>query len=118
MSPAQFAIKRPVTIIMIFVSMIAIGLVSSRLLPLEYFPAVDVPFIGIEIPYQGSTAEEVEREITRPVEEVIAAAEAEPTPAEEPKNVELPAELPLPEKRPEQLPGHPGHTEGPVLADG
>ncbi len=72
MSPAQFAIKRPVTIIMIFVSMIAIGLVSSRLLPLEYFPAVDVPFIGIEIPYQGSTPEEVEREITRPVEEVIA----------------------------------------------
>jgi HAE1 family hydrophobic/amphiphilic exporter-1 len=72
MSPAQFALKRPVTIIMIFVSMIAVGLVSSRLLPLEYFPAVDVPFIGIQIPYQGSTPEEVEREITRPVEEVIA----------------------------------------------
>ena len=72
MSPAQFALKRPVTIIMIFVSMIAVGLVSSRLLPLEYFPAVDIPFIGIEIPYQGSTPEEVEREITRPVEEVIA----------------------------------------------
>jgi HAE1 family hydrophobic/amphiphilic exporter-1 len=72
MSPAQFALERPVTIIMIFVSMIAVGLVSARLLPLEYFPAVDVPFIGIEIPYQGSTPEEVEREITRPVEEVIA----------------------------------------------
>jgi HAE1 family hydrophobic/amphiphilic exporter-1 len=72
MSPAQFALARPVTIIMIFVSMIAVGLVASRLLPLEYFPAVDVPFIGIEIPYQGSTPEEVEREITRPVEEVIA----------------------------------------------
>jgi len=72
MSPAQFALKRPVTIIMVFVSMIAIGLVSARLLPLEYFPAVDVPFIGIEVPYQGSTPEEVEREITRPVEEVIA----------------------------------------------
>ena len=72
MSPAQFALKRPVTIVMIFVSMIAVGLVASRLLPLEYFPAVDVPFIGIEIPYQGSTPEEVEREITRPVEEVIA----------------------------------------------
>lgn len=72
MSPAQFALKRPVTIAMIFISMVAIGLVASRLLPLEYFPAVDVPFIGIEIPYQGSTPEEVEREITRPVEEVIA----------------------------------------------
>jgi len=72
MSPAQFAIKRPVTIVMIFVSMIAVGLVAARLLPLEYFPALDIPFIGIQIPYQGSTPQEVEREITRPVEEVLA----------------------------------------------
>ena len=72
MVPARFAMNRPVTIVMVFVSMVAVGLVSSRLLPLEYFPAVDIPFIILDIPYQGSTPEEVEREITRPVEEVIA----------------------------------------------
>ncbi len=72
MTPARFAMNRPVTIVMIFISMIAIGLVSSRLLPLEFFPAVDVPFIILDMPYQGSTPEEVEREITRPAEEVIA----------------------------------------------
>jgi len=72
MAPARFAMNRPVTIIMVFVSMIAIGLISARLLPLEYFPAVDIPFIVLEIPYQGSTPEEVEREITRPAEEVIS----------------------------------------------
>ena len=72
MSPARFAMDRPVTIVMIFVSMIAVGLVASRLLPLEYFPGVDVPFIILDMPYQGSTPEEVEREITRPAEEVIA----------------------------------------------
>lgn len=72
MLPARFAMDRPVTIVMMFVSMIAVGLVSSRLLPLEYFPAVDIPFIILDMPYQGSTPEEVEREITRPAEEVIA----------------------------------------------
>jgi len=72
MSPAQFALRRPVTIVMAFVSLVAVGLVASRLLPLEYFPSVDVPFIGVQVPYQGSTPEEVEREITRPVEEVLA----------------------------------------------
>jgi len=72
MSPARFAMDRPVTIVMIFVSMIAVGLISSRLLPLEYFPGVDIPFIILDMPYQGSTPEEVEREITRPAEEVIA----------------------------------------------
>jgi HAE1 family hydrophobic/amphiphilic exporter-1 len=64
--------ERPVTITMIFLSMVVIGLISSRLLPLEYFPAVDVPFIMVSVPYEGSTPKEVEREITRPVEEVIA----------------------------------------------
>ena len=72
MSPAQFSLERPVTIIMMFVSMIAIGAISSRLLPLEFFPAVDVPFLLVDIPYEGSTPKEVEREIALPVEEVIA----------------------------------------------
>jgi len=71
-SPARLALDRPVTIIMIFVMMIAVGLIASRLLPLEYFPGVDIPFIILDMPYQGSTPEEVEREITRPAEEVIA----------------------------------------------
>ncbi len=72
MAPARFAMNRPVTMIMVFVSMITMGLVASRLLPLEFFPAVDIPFIILDIPYQGSTPEEVEREITRPAEEVIS----------------------------------------------
>jgi HAE1 family hydrophobic/amphiphilic exporter-1 len=72
MAPARFALNRPVTIVMVFVSMISIGVIASRLLPLEYFPSVDVPFILLDIPYQGSTPQEVEREITRPAEEVVA----------------------------------------------
>ena len=46
-SPAEFAIKRPVTVIMMFISMMAVGLISSRLLPLEYFPELDVPFLSL-----------------------------------------------------------------------
>lgn len=71
-SPAEFAIRRPITVIMMFVSMMAVGLISARLLPLEYFPELDVPFILVQIPYTGSTPDEVEQEITRPVEEVLA----------------------------------------------
>lgn len=72
MSPAQLAIQRPVTTVMLFVSMVVIGLIAGRLLPLEFFPAVDVPVVVMDIPYPGSTPEEVEREITRPAEEVLA----------------------------------------------
>lgn len=72
MSPAQLAMRRPVTTVMVFVSMVVIGLTASRLLPLEYFPALDAPVVVMDLPYQGSTPEEVEREITRPAEEVLA----------------------------------------------
>ncbi len=41
-------------------------------MPLAFFPDLDFPGIYIEIPYQGSTPEEVERLITRPAEEVLA----------------------------------------------
>jgi len=57
---------------MIFVSIVVIGAVSLKLIPLEFFPDIDAPFLAIEIPYPNSTPEEIEKEITRPVEEVLA----------------------------------------------
>lgn len=68
----EYAIKRPVTTLMIFLCFIVVGVISSGLLPLEFFPDADNPFINIDIPYPNSTPEEVEQQITRPVEEVLA----------------------------------------------
>ena len=45
---------------------------SAKLLPLEFFPSLDAPFLGIELPYPNSTPEEIERQITKPAEEVLA----------------------------------------------
>ncbi len=39
---------------------------------MEFFPDLDLPFIFIDIPYPGSTPEEIERQITKPAEEVLA----------------------------------------------
>lgn len=72
MNLTQSCLKRPVTTVMIFVCFVAIGIIVSQLLPLEFFPDLDVPYIGIQIPYPNSTPEEIEREITRPAEEVLA----------------------------------------------
>ncbi len=68
----QLALKKPVTTLMFFLCCIVTGLLSSRLLPLEYFPSVNFPGIFIQIPYPNSTADEIEKTITRPVEEVLA----------------------------------------------
>jgi hydrophobic/amphiphilic exporter-1 (mainly G- bacteria), HAE1 family len=68
----RLSIARPVTTVMVFVALGLIGLVSARLLPLEKWPDIQFPGIFIEVPYEGSTPEEVERLITRPLEEVLA----------------------------------------------
>ncbi len=71
-SLASFALKRPVTIVMIFLSMLVTGIVASRLLPLEKFPAIDIPQLWIQVPYPDASPAEVERLITRPIEESLA----------------------------------------------
>jgi len=69
---AAFAMRRPVTICMFFLAMLILGAVSSRLLPLEKFPGIDIPQIMIQVPYPDATPAEVERLITRPLEEALA----------------------------------------------
>jgi hydrophobic/amphiphilic exporter-1 (mainly G- bacteria), HAE1 family len=72
MSIAEFSIKRPVTTIMFFVSLFVIGLIAAVRLPLEAFPSVTPPLIFVQLPFTGSTPEEVERTVLRPVEEAMS----------------------------------------------
>ena len=72
MKHTEIALHRPVTTVVVFVALAMIGLIASRLLPLEKFPDIEFPGIFVQIPYAGSTPEEVERLITRPVEEALA----------------------------------------------
>ncbi len=72
MSIAELSIKRPVSAIMLFVSLTVIGLIAAFRLPLESFPEVSPPFIFVQLPYVGSTPEEVERTVLRPVEEALS----------------------------------------------
>jgi len=72
MRHTEFALGRPVTTVVFFVALALVGLIASRLLPLEKFPDIEFPGIFIQVPYAGSTPEEVERLITRPIEEALA----------------------------------------------
>lgn len=72
MSVAEWSLKRPVTTVMVFVSLCVVGLIAAFRLPLEALPDVSAPFLYVQLPYPGSTPEEVERNVVRPVEEVLA----------------------------------------------
>ncbi|KAF1700232.1 efflux RND transporter permease subunit [Pseudoxanthomonas suwonensis] len=72
MNITELSIRRPVTTIMLFVSMVVIGLIASLRLPLEAEPEATIPFFFVWLPYEGSTPEEIERNVLRPVEEALA----------------------------------------------
>ena len=72
MTLAELSLRRPVTATMVFVTLTVIGLIAAFRLPLEQFPDIDAPFLFVQIPYAGSTPGEVERTLTRPIEEALA----------------------------------------------
>ncbi|MDE1885736.1 MAG: efflux RND transporter permease subunit, partial [Xanthomonadaceae bacterium] len=72
MTLAELSLKRPVTAVMFFVSLLVVGAIAAFRLPLEGMPDVQFPFMMIDLPYAGSTPAEVERTITRPVEDALS----------------------------------------------
>lgn len=72
MNITELSIRRPVTTIMLFVSMVVIGLIAALRLPLEAEPEATIPFFFVWLPYDGSTPEEIERNVLRPVEEALS----------------------------------------------
>ncbi|MBS7455987.1 efflux RND transporter permease subunit [Coralloluteibacterium stylophorae] len=71
-SVAELSLKRPVTAIMFFVSLLVIGLLAAVRLPLEQLPELDAPFVLVFLPYPGSNPQEIETNLIRPVEEALA----------------------------------------------
>lgn len=74
-SMAELSLRRPVSAVMFYVSMVVIGLIAAFRLPLEQFPDISLPFVFVQLPYPGSTPQEVERSITRPVEEALSTVD-------------------------------------------
>jgi HAE1 family hydrophobic/amphiphilic exporter-1 len=68
----RIALARPVTTIMVALALLAVGLISARMLRLEAMPDISFPGMQIVVPYAGSTPEEMEQLVVRPVEEALA----------------------------------------------
>lgn len=72
MSMTELSIKRPVTTMMVFVSLVVVGFIATRLVPLEYFPDISFPGAFVQIPYPNSSPNEIEEQVIRPIEEALA----------------------------------------------
>lgn len=68
LSLPEIAIKRPVTVVMICVSLLGLGAIAWSRIPVEFIPRMDFPYIRCVIPYPGATPEQVVNEIAIPAE--------------------------------------------------
>jgi len=72
MNLPEFSIRKPVSVIVAMLVFITIGVISVVKLPLEMMPDTSFPGLMVQVPYPSSSPEEVERTITRPLEDGLA----------------------------------------------
>lgn len=67
----QTALRRPVTVFMFYLGLILLGVLSLRELAVDLFPPLEFPEIIVHTTYPDALPEEVEQNITRPLEEAV-----------------------------------------------
>src|SRR3990167_1574514 len=73
MTIPEYAIKRRVTTVMVFVGILFLGAVSLLSFPQELFPRISFPQVTVVTDYINAAPEEIETLITRPLEEAISS---------------------------------------------
>lgn len=63
-----WAMSRPIAVSMIVITFIGMGVIASIRTPVEFLPEMDLPFLGVFIPYPGGSPAQVEQEIAIPAE--------------------------------------------------
>ena len=69
---SRAAIRRPVTVAMAFIGLGIIGAFAGLRMSVEQYPDEERPYVGIGIPYGSTSPQEIERNVTRPVEEILS----------------------------------------------
>ncbi len=72
MNLAGFSIRRPVTVCMGILVLLALGGVSLSQLPIDLLPELNLPMAVAVSTYSGAGPEEVEQMVTRPLEAVLS----------------------------------------------
>jgi HAE1 family hydrophobic/amphiphilic exporter-1 len=71
MKLADVSIRRPVFAFMMSIGLVVLGLFSYRDLGLDLMPKTDYPLVFVSTLLPGASAEEIEAQISKPIEEVV-----------------------------------------------
>ena len=69
------AVKRPIMTTLCFVTVVILGLFSLAKLPVDLFPDIDTNTIMVITMYPGASSEDIEQNVTKPLENVMNSVE-------------------------------------------
>ncbi|MCH5225485.1 MAG: efflux RND transporter permease subunit [Muribaculaceae bacterium] len=69
------AVKRPIMTTLCFVTVIILGLFSLAKLPIDLYPDIDTNTIMVITMYPGASAEDIEQNVTKPLENALNSVE-------------------------------------------
>ena len=75
MNLPDFAVKRPLTIVMVFLAALLFGVISLSKLGMDMLPDIEPPAISVLVPYPGALASDVESDITKYLEDQLSTVE-------------------------------------------
>ena len=62
------AVNNPITTILVFIAVALFGIFSLVKLPIDFMPRIDTPYIMVITAYPGASAEDIEENISKPLE--------------------------------------------------
>lgn len=72
MSIAKWSVTRPVAVTMRIAALVLLGLVCLTRIPIDLLPKVELPTIAINTQWPNTAPEEIETQITRPIEQAVS----------------------------------------------
>jgi len=76
MQLAEISIRRPVFATVLSLLVLLIGAVSFTRLSVREYPKIDEPVVTVSVRYAGASAEVIESQVTKPLEDSIAGIDA------------------------------------------
>ena len=73
---SDISIRRPVLATVVSLMIVLVGYLSFDRLPVREYPDIDAPVISVRTVYKGASAEVVESQVTRPLEDSLAGLES------------------------------------------
>jgi multidrug efflux pump len=71
----EICIKRPVLATVLSLIILLVGLISYTRLSVREYPRIDEPVVSVDTTYRGASAEVVESQVTKPLEDSLAGIE-------------------------------------------